>query len=291
MKTNDKIIPEYLSKYQTEVLQRADSIGLMKHSATNGMLKEFLIKSVLESILPKTCGIYSGIVFDGKGNKSKQIDIIIYDDRVPRFELSKGLGFYPVEGVIATIEVKSNLKKDDIISALDNCYSVLNLQPIVCGDPQVSNEKGWKKPLSSSEKRAVSFQYGVATYIFSFDSVKNETFINHTKDWCSKKDDVIKNGIALLPRAVIGNSWIGLLDDSYVSLPAKEISKSDSGNAMVFIETENYFSYFISHLLNKISFRIKASQGVTDCYYSINKSLPLEKLVDEAQSDNKYLIL
>jgi hypothetical protein len=290
MKTRDKVIPGVLSKFQSELLQRADSIGLMEHSSTNGMLKEFLVKSVLESILPKSCGIYSGIVFDGKGNKSKQIDIIIYDDRVPRFELSKGLGFYPVEGVIATIEVKSNLKKNDMMSALDNCYSVLKLQPLICGDLKISIDNDWMKLSSPSQNRDALFQYSAASYIFSFDSVKMDTSIKHVQTWCHKNDEFIKNGIALVPRGIVGKNWIGFLDDSYISLPETELAKSASGNAMVFIETENYFSYFVSHLLHKISMRIKANQGVCDSYYSINKLLPLEKLVDDSQSNNKYLI-
>ena len=34
---------------------------------------------------------------------------------------------YPIEGVIATIEIKSVLDKSEFIKALDNCFSVLQL--------------------------------------------------------------------------------------------------------------------------------------------------------------------
>ncbi len=291
MQVNEKIINKILLKFQAELLQRAKSVGLMKHSSTNGMLKEFLVKSVLEAVLPKDCGIYSGIIFDGKGNESKQIDIIIYDDRVPKFELSKGLGFYPIEGVIATIEVKSNLNKQDIFTALDNCHSVLNLMPILCGDPKIAIGDNWVKPSSALEQRRALFEYNAATYIFSFDSVKIDTCIGHVKDWVDQTENSIKSGIGLLPRAILGNNWIGLLDDCYITLPETQLNQSKTGNAMVYIESENYFSYFISHLLHKVSGRIKASYGVTECYYSINELLPLNRFIEEDQFVKKYLII
>lgn len=61
--------------------------------------------------MPTHFGIGSGIIINHTGRQSSQIDIVVYDKRVlPPFIQGEGVGIYPAESVIATIEVKSFLR-------------------------------------------------------------------------------------------------------------------------------------------------------------------------------------
>ncbi len=294
--TDKKIIADFLLKYQEELIQKAKTIGLMSHASTNGMLKEYLVKSVLKSILPSSCEICSGIIFDGKGGKSRQIDIIILDKRSPKFEFAKGIGYYPIEGVLACIEIKSKLNKDDIHAALQNSLSVLTLSPILCGEVQIADGDNWVKPRNDEERRKATYQFFTATYIFSFDSIKMETACKHISEFIdTNRTELTEGHLARLPRCIVGKEWVSMLDDSYVEIPKKELEKAETGNALFCFNTENAFLYFISHLLHKISIRIKMSQGVTNCYFSINELLPIGDLLSVDSIKNpgqtKYITL
>ena len=71
--------------------------------------------------LPSHYSVGTGIIINCYGTQSNETDIIIYDNRIlPPFIREGNLGVYPAESVIATIEIKSNLTKEDIISANTN---------------------------------------------------------------------------------------------------------------------------------------------------------------------------
>jgi len=280
MNTDKKIIQGFLLKYQEELIHRAETIGLMSHAATNGMLKEYIVKSVLKLILPSNCEVCSGIVFDGKGGKSKQIDIIIFDKRSPKFEFSEGVGYYPIEGVLACIEVKSSLDKDGLYSALSNSLSVLRLYPILCGKIKIAEGDKWIEPETHDGARKAIYQYSPGTYIFSFDSVTVDTASIHIEEWIkANKTDITDVNFARLPRCIIGKEWVSMLDDSYIEISKEILQNAKTENAIFCFNTKNTFLYFISHLLHKIALRIKMSQGVTDAYFSINEMLPINDLL------------
>ena len=102
--------------------------GLLNHGPTVGQAWEFLVTRVLKTILPSGVHIGNGMVIDRQGNSSKQIDVVIYDPRFPMMKLDGG-GLYFVEGVLATIEVKSIIDTSELRGSLENCRSVLALWP------------------------------------------------------------------------------------------------------------------------------------------------------------------
>ncbi len=82
----------------------------LKHKLTEGQLKELFLTDVLKLFLSQQFDVGSGIVINHKGEESNQTDVIIYDRRmIPPFIQRGSVGAYPVESVLATIEVKSTL--------------------------------------------------------------------------------------------------------------------------------------------------------------------------------------
>jgi len=120
---------EKWSKAINELIGKAKDVvsSITNHSLLLGDAREKFISSILESFLPKTIVVGSGIIVDHKGDYSKQIDIIIYRNDFPVFRTLGNADVYLLEGVIATIEVKSKLTKKAFKEALDNCKSVRNL--------------------------------------------------------------------------------------------------------------------------------------------------------------------
>jgi hypothetical protein len=100
--------------------------NLIPHSGELGTGREEIIREFLRKYLPKKFGVSTGFVFDAKGNISKQVDIIIYDNtNNPVFEVAGGKQFFPCESVVCVGEIKSSLtSKQEIHKAFENIRSV-----------------------------------------------------------------------------------------------------------------------------------------------------------------------
>ena len=98
-----------------------------------GDARESFIRDVLKRFLPNNISVGSGQVIDACGGISKQIDLIIYRNDFPTLRTFGSADVYLIEGVIATVEVKSKLDSDSLVQALDNGKSVRNLKPSVLG--------------------------------------------------------------------------------------------------------------------------------------------------------------
>lgn len=90
------------------------------HPGEFGNYREQICKSFLRLIIPMRLDMGSGFIITDKGDVSTQIDIIIYDrNNTPLIENAENQRFYPVETVAGIVEVKSNLRKDDFIVAIN----------------------------------------------------------------------------------------------------------------------------------------------------------------------------
>ena len=90
-------------------LREAAALRAVGHDGLTGELRELLIGNLLAPLLPPTVGVSSGIIISSENQQSPQTDIIIYDKMVlPPFLLAEK-GLVPVEAVLFSIEVKSEL--------------------------------------------------------------------------------------------------------------------------------------------------------------------------------------
>lgn len=85
--------------------------GGVSHDGEKGAFREFFIAELIRPCLPFQFGVGSGVVIDAYKRQSRQSDLIIYDNRLlPPVILTKDRGLYPIDSVLAVIEVKSTLK-------------------------------------------------------------------------------------------------------------------------------------------------------------------------------------
>ena len=105
------------------------SASIADHGVVLGDARERFIRDILERFLPANVVVGSGQVIDKSGDTSKQIDLIIYRDDFPVLRTLGTADVYLIEGVVATVEVKSRLNEESLFEALDNGKSVRNLKP------------------------------------------------------------------------------------------------------------------------------------------------------------------
>ena len=87
-------VQQWFDHFEITLGHEAKQAGLLEHSSLVGSAREFIVKRVLQSILPPIVHIGSGKVFDFHGKRSRQIDIIVFDSRFPVFEIQSGIGIY-----------------------------------------------------------------------------------------------------------------------------------------------------------------------------------------------------
>lgn len=118
---------------------------------------------------------------DPTGTLSKQIDIILYDEQVtPPISLTEREAIVPCHAVVATVEVKSKLSREELRKAVRNARSVKRLHTDFSKlSPEAELRRAIDleiiKTLEDSNQqdrliRALSSVSSTACYIFAFES-------------------------------------------------------------------------------------------------------------------------
>ena len=94
------------------------------HDLEDGKYREYLIKNILNKIVPKKYSITNGFIIDSDNNRTEEMDIIIYDSNyVPPF-FDETYTIVPIEAVVAVIQVKTSLTKKQLNGAIKNVNSI-----------------------------------------------------------------------------------------------------------------------------------------------------------------------
>jgi hypothetical protein len=105
------------------------SASVLEHASDLGTVREHFIQAVLENFLPKTVIVGRGEIIDGtEQGRSGQQDIILYRADFPVITSHTSINTYLIEGVIATIEVKSDLSKVGLSASFESAAKVKRLE-------------------------------------------------------------------------------------------------------------------------------------------------------------------
>jgi len=136
------------AKAATEIIAAHSKVASLgsNHAGSIGGIREAVIRNFLREVVPSIFEIGSGQLVDSVGRRSRQIDIVISRRDVVSFALPGGTKLYPVESVVATCEVKSSLRSNTVKDALDNAFSVGELDAVLCGDvDKIAADRGLQK--------------------------------------------------------------------------------------------------------------------------------------------------
>jgi hypothetical protein len=150
-----------LKGMKTESDSLFESIG---HNASRGAARELFIKDFLIPFLPPNVGVGTGEIINHRGERSNQIDIVLYNrGRLPPVLLGTGdLGIFPWECVIATIEVKSQLTAEEVRSSILNAYSIRRVVH--------SLEENYMLVSGKRLLELRSWHFPIPAYIFAFET-------------------------------------------------------------------------------------------------------------------------
>lgn len=110
-------------------LKLSSKIDEITHPTTKGTESELNWTGLLKTYLPERYKVSTGFVVDYEGNRSDQIDIIIYDRHFTPFIFQgENTVFIPAEGVYAVFEVKPDFTKAHYDYAVEKLKSVRELK-------------------------------------------------------------------------------------------------------------------------------------------------------------------
>ncbi len=85
--------------------------GGVAHDGEKGAFREFFVAQLIRPLLPHQFAVGSGVVVAANGAQSRQTDVLIFDQRrLPPILLAGDRGLFPIDSVLAAIEVKSEIR-------------------------------------------------------------------------------------------------------------------------------------------------------------------------------------
>ncbi|WP_146092815.1 DUF6602 domain-containing protein [Xanthomonas arboricola] len=134
-----KPLIEYFRAVVNALNAQYEATAVLGHSVTAGAARERLIQDFLKSHLPEMTSIVSGVIIDSDGRRSKQQDIVLMLKSMPRLPFSSGHDLIFQEGVVATFEIKTEIRPAKIKEIAENIRSVKRLVPSSLGGVELGD--------------------------------------------------------------------------------------------------------------------------------------------------------
>lgn len=174
------------------------------HSLSTGEAREFVLRELLRLYLPSRLGVEKGIIVSSikEDVPSHQIDIVIFDKlNTPVLYAAEHIRLFPIEGVYAVIEVKSNLDTNELKKSIENIRSVTKLKK-----QAFVEQSGAIINTVNLYGKELNF-FPVLGFVFSYNAIQDLQLL---KTLLEQSDDseILENNIdtvCILNRAVITN--------------------------------------------------------------------------------------
>ncbi len=111
-------------------LAAAKHASELDHPGLTGTVREILVRELIRPLLPPHIVVGNGKIVDHCGNKSDEIDIVVYDRSVlpPVLYGQEGtLGAFPVEACLYAIQVKSTSSLANLRDVISKGRSLADL--------------------------------------------------------------------------------------------------------------------------------------------------------------------
>lgn len=172
------------SKILNSEFKRSSEI---KNTSLKGQDREIFIKKFLTKSFPKKFVIETGEIIDSNNKKSKQADIVVYDEFMPILDYGSSKHFLS-GGSLSHIEIKSYLNSTELTKALNVTKSIKNLNRDIDASMH----------LGDLPKKIPSF-------LFSYDGMEKETFKKKIEDFYKEEENIdnIIDGVCVLNKYVM----------------------------------------------------------------------------------------
>lgn len=132
----NKIFVEKFTNEIESLIREKNRSGSVNRIATKGDMMEEMTSDLFSRYFPNRCGFGKGQIQDSLGNQSKEVDVVVFDrDSIPPIchgvkvrDEKRVEGFFPVESLWYTVEVKKSLNNSELGKAIKNMRSVRDLR-------------------------------------------------------------------------------------------------------------------------------------------------------------------
>lgn len=234
---------EEISKTMRSDFDRS-RFAIQIHPGLKGEAGENIVKQFLGNYIPKSLGITGGILVDSNGNRSKQLDVIIYDaDKTPILFQSENIRVIPVECAYAVIEIKSKLNGKELSKIFTNMDSVRNLKKVA----YYSNDDS--VPFSLYGKNDWE-NWPINYFVFAFDSINLNILVSKIHEKQTKDLREPHNQIDMI--CVLEKGVIHYEDNGDYSITPKATSQLRAAKTS---KSLLLFYSLISRLLNQMNMK------------------------------------
>lgn len=141
--------PTFSSAVENEMARAIADLNearqLLQHQPSVGAVVEQAVERLIRRFIPDSLTVTAGFAVNAAGEMSRQQDLLVVrNERTGPLATYAGFGVYPVENVIAAIEVKTTLTTSEIDSAFDAVASVRTLAPDTPGRDASHIQSSWK---------------------------------------------------------------------------------------------------------------------------------------------------
>ncbi len=126
-----KLLRAHFEKLEKSLISQSDIPGNSGHPQHKGFPRESFIREFLDGHLSERVAIGTGEIIDVHSEpdgKRNQHDIIIYRRSYPKIHIGGNICAFLSESVVATIEVKSTLDKDELKKAVKAAHNTKRLE-------------------------------------------------------------------------------------------------------------------------------------------------------------------
>ena len=123
--------PDFISRLGHSLINEFEEARKATTSQLIGEAIETPVRKRLQQVLPRGIAVGSGCVIDSYGNCSRQQDVVLYEQGIcPVFSINDTpqSTYYPCEGVMAVIEIKSSIATAELKDSFEKIASVKRLR-------------------------------------------------------------------------------------------------------------------------------------------------------------------
>lgn len=126
------IVEQYWTGVATQLQVEADIFNrLVEHRGETGRANELALARLVSRLLPTEVDVSTGVLIDSAGRRSKQTDLIVYlKGSQPQILAQSTQLLFPVETVVAALEVKTTVDSAAIEDAAEKVERIRALRPV-----------------------------------------------------------------------------------------------------------------------------------------------------------------
>lgn len=288
------LLRRWFDSVESQLDTEARRAGIFKHPSITGDTREQIVRDALRTILPARIEVGKGRVIGANSDPSKQVDIVVFDERFPVLRMGTD-ALYPVEGVIATIEVKSELNQSELRSAFENTFSVMRIAPSFVKEDADAWLAQRESDGATREEAVEQLLWDLAprTYVFAFDGLRSLRAQAEALQACLSTTLRGTPSRPFIPSVIVGGGAVTVArDDEWwvtVADPQQQRQIDQLGVAITF-ESAARFGILASHLLSHLEQRTLMLEPPGTIRRAVQTYLPFTEYINDCIGAHEFSV-